>query len=420
MPARIIVEGLGDIAPAAIWPMVDLQSASQGQSLISTIAIRDLGIHPTAFLAGKRVTVDLGPGQPALWSGYILVGSRRFFFDVDNPDAHQRQWILTLADINYLFTKRFTLNKAHPEKVEGPMYKSETYDDDVVKLLCSDWLDLSFDDLDVTSGVERVASIYYGQATNPWSAGASWRDAMDSISQLPASVYYIDPDRKLIYTDAGTESAPFSLSDHPDASQRGYRMFTEWEDGTQFCNDGYAWGFGKGANHGVFRRVSDDDSIEAHGLWQDASVITGIYKQETIDKVADSIVNGSPSSRRGRRNPIHSIDLTTDADGLRVGQKVRVIEGDLDIVLPIRRAKITFASPERAQYSLHLSEAVDKWGFMDPPLPFHFWGYGFGGVEAGTPSCTIDSFNGRTGSWAGATDEEGFPTFRVWQDPMLV
>ena len=418
MPARILVEGLGDIAPIAIWSLVDLQSASQGQALMSTIAVRDLGLTPTAFKAGKRVVVDLGPGQPALWSGYILVGSRRFFFDADNPDRHQRQWVLSLVDINYLFTKRFTLNKAAPAKVEGPTYKSETFDDDVVKLLCSDWLDLSFDDLDVTSGVERVASIYYGQATNPWSAGAAWRDAMDSISQLPASVYYIDPDRKLIYTDAGSESAPFALSDHPDSSQRGYRLFTEWEDGTQLCNDAAAWGFGKGANHGVFQRVVDSSSVDDHGLWQDSSIVTGIYKQETIDKVADSMVNGSPSSRRGRGRAYQSIDLTTDADGLRVGQKVRVIEGDLDVVLPIRRAKITFTSPTEARYALHLSEAIDKWGFMDPPLPFNFWGYGFGGVEAGTPSCVIDSFNGRTGGWGGATDDAGFSTGRVWQDPL--
>jgi hypothetical protein len=416
MPVRIQVQGLGDIAPIAVWAGTSLETAAQGQSSPGTIVARDFGLDPRPFVQGSRVTVDLGVGRPTLWSGYLQKASRRFFFPVDDPSRLHRQWVLSLADINCLFTARWVFDKASPAHVAGPTYKTDTNDSVAIADLCSNWLDLSTDDLDVESGIETVASIYYGQPVQPWNAGMQWKNAMDSISQLPAAVYYIDPDRKLIYTDAGSEDAPFELSDHPDSSQRGYRLFTEWEDGTQLGNDALCWGFGKGVNYGVFRRLQDADSIALHDLWQVPSVSYAIWHQSTIDKVADSIVNGSPSSRRGQKNDIHSIDLTTEADGLRVGQKVRVLHEDLDIVLPIRKATMKFDSPESVQYQLHLTDALDRWGFEDPMPPFKL-NYPLFGLYAGRPSCVIDSFNGRTvgGAWGGATNEDGTYNSRLWQ-----
>jgi hypothetical protein len=372
MTMRIRVAGLGDIAPETVWGSVELSVAANGEASLSQIAVRDVGFTPYSFVTGSKVEVDLGPGTRNIWGGYLIKSSRQAWFPADDPDRKHRRWGLSLVDNNILFAKRIAFRKSNPSKVEGPLYKATAYDDDVIATLVEDWLDLSFDDIDTVSRVQRVASIYWGQPIYPYNGGMTWGEAMDSISQFPAAVFALDPDWNLVYGDVDDENAPFALKDRPGPGDVGYREFTHWADGTKLGNDVYAWGFGKGSNHPVFRHLASDASISDHLLWQEAVVAYDIWKQDTIDKVADSILNGSPSSKRGRKNDREAIDLTIHEHGLRIADRVHVVNAEygVDDVYPIRKMKINPVNADDARYEMTLSHEIDRWGFGDPSPPF--------------------------------------------------
>ena len=60
----------------------------------------------------------------------------------------------------------------------------------------------------------------------------TWGQAVQSIANLPAAIYYIDPDKNFVYTDVDTPDAPFGLSDQPNGTTtRGYREMEILHDG---------------------------------------------------------------------------------------------------------------------------------------------------------------------------------------------
>lgn len=337
------------------------------------------------------------------WAGYLLKARRQFWFDVDQPDTENRRWVLDLVDVNRLFSKRVVAKQSDPAVAPGPLYKTETYDDTIIAALVSGWLDLSTDDLDLTSLVDRVAVVnpsptcITGQSFRPWSAGMSWGEAMDSIAQIPAAVYGLVPARplgespfaRLLYADAESADAPYILSDRPDldAGSIGYRDCTIFDDGTNLANDALCWGAGKGIDSMVFSRVASSSSIAAHGLWQTSQTLYDIWCQDTIGKVADSIVFGSPTSLRGQRNDIRRVELTVDrvieagVRTFRAAQRVRFInhEYGIDETLPIRQLTLDFPGGNVVRQGLVLSTAYDRWGFHNPPPPTYNPGFPGGG-----------------------------------------
>jgi hypothetical protein len=80
------------------------------------------------------------------------------------------------------------------------------------------WLDLSGDNLDVSTLVEHVGAINVDQPARPFGAAEKWYWAMQSIAMLPAAVFYINPQLKLVYTDVDTPSNSMVLSDQPTRS----------------------------------------------------------------------------------------------------------------------------------------------------------------------------------------------------------
>ena len=368
-----------DITSIVVWKQTYLESVAQGASATSFITIRDIGQTTDEFITGSRVRVDLGIGPP-IYSGYMLTAGRRFWFPVDDPDNLQRQWVLQVADINILFSKRVVYKKSNPASVEGPTFTDPTYDDEAIAILVDNWLDLSADDIDTSSMIDQVAKITAtnGQPTYPWQAGMYWGQAMATIAMLPAAIFYLDPDRRLVYADVDIEDAPFALSNlgpgegGGPAEVRGYRESTIEHAADLMVNDFLALGFGKGRDHGVFSREQSAASIALHDLWQDARVAFDVYKQSTINRIADAVVNGSPSSKRGRKDDRVKIECVTHANGLRVGQKVRFINSyhDFDDVLPIRSMRMTFPTPCDVRYELKLSHDYDAdWSLFDK-LPY--------------------------------------------------
>jgi hypothetical protein len=207
---------------------------------------------------------------------------------------------------------------------------------------------------------------------------------MNSISALPAAIYYIRPEidsphGTFVYGDVDVPTAPFGLSDTPNGiSTKGYREMEITLDGTSLANDVFAWGFGYGSQTPVFDREQRSTSQNNHGLWQTASINYGVYKQGTINRIANSIVDGSPTSHRGAKDDRPYVTLVTYNPGLLAGHVVQFesnVWGFSDAI-PVRQLTLTFQAPDVPRYELILSHEIDApWGFIDqfwptlPPLP---------------------------------------------------
>ena len=72
------------------------------------------------------------------------------------------------------------------------------------------------------------------------------------------------------------------------------------------------------------RVLRDEDSTSQtnHGLWQTGQVTSGVYKQSTINRIADSILNGSPDHHRGAKDDRPAVTLVTYQPGLLAGHVV--------------------------------------------------------------------------------------------------
>jgi hypothetical protein len=324
------------------------------------------------FVPGQTIllTVD----GSAVWRGFVSIVNRVFSFPALNvADFGLARFIdIVGIDINILLLKRIVSNQTTPTNVEGPLVAAHTPDSTAIATLFAGWLDLSGDGLDTTTLVENVADTTWTESGTLWEGSDTWSQAMQSIANLPAAIYYIDPDKNFVYTDVDTPSAPFNLSDQPNGTTtRGYREMEVLKDGTGLANDVMAWGMGYGSQTPVFVRDTDATSQAAHGLWQQSQISFGVYKQATIDRIAQSIIDGSPQNKRGAKNDRVAVQCVTYIPGLRPAQKVDFTSNAFGFndVIPIRKMEIDFPAADTPKYTLTLSHEIDTpFGFFDPFL----------------------------------------------------
>jgi hypothetical protein len=155
----------------------------------------------------------------------------------------------------------------------------------------------------------------------------------------------------------------------PTPNSVGYREMEILYDGTALINDQLAWGMGYGSDVPVFVRNQDSASQALHGLWQAGTTRYGIYKQATINRVAASIVDGSPQSKRGAKDDRKAVMITTYQPGFLPSQKVDFTSEvwGFNDVIPIRKMEVTFEAPNDPKFALVLSHEIDTpFGFVDP------------------------------------------------------
>lgn len=362
--------------------MAEFTSRVNGSPGTCKLRIRDLDAS-RSFTIGDEILLTIN-GQ-AVWRGWLLITKRAYAFAADNLalTGVRRFWDIEGADVNILFTKRFAFKQDNPKRALGPRYDPYTRDRPVIKDFINTWVDLADDDLNTNALVEQVAYINEDQGARPWQAGMSFGQVMSSIASMPGAVYYLrpaigSPRAYLVYSDVDTANAPFELSDTPDgSSSRGYRQMSLVADATSMTNDLLAWGLGYGSSAPVFKREQATSSITTHGTWQQGVVRGGVYKQSTINKIADSIVHGSPTNHRGAKNDRMSVRLTTFDPGLMPGDKVTFtsdIYGFTD-VFPIRQMRVSFVNPTTPRYELVLSHEIDAPNMPIDPIPYKPYKY---------------------------------------------
>lgn len=321
------------------------------------------------------VTVD----GDAAWRGFATQVSRVYAFDAEDVSERMGRFIdVRGADLNLLLAKRRVFNQADPT-IGGKQFAAGASDTTALTELFTNWLDLSSDSLD--TDFTHVGDLDPDEKA--WIGWAGWTlaDAMANIAMLPGAIFYVRPNAgtprgTVVYCDADSATAPFGLSDVPDGTTtKGYREMEILEDGTSLANDVMGWGMGYGSQTPVFQRMQDATSIATHGRWQTSQVTVGVYKQATINRIVDSIINGSPENLRGAKDDMPSVRLVTWEPGLVAGDVVDFesqVWGWSDNI-PVREMTITFPSPTDPRYEILLSHEVDApWSSLDlwwPKIP---------------------------------------------------
>lgn len=363
-----------DITSDVIFADAEFISQANGATGTCAFRVRDLNHTYHTIDIGDSITLDIN-GQRA-WGGYVMQLNRGYFFEARDctcPNTVPLYYRVIGTDYNVLLNRRIIFDPDTPENSELTSFPANTDDDDVIKFYAANHLDLSGDGIDTTTLVEHVGTPSLDQEISA-PAGWTWNQFMIFVAYNTGSIWYIDPDKKLVYTDVDTPNAPFEISDQPGPGQIGAREMMVVFDGTRLVNDAMIWGAGKGSDDLAFGRVIDNASISEHDLWQVGRVVGGAWKQETVDRTAATYVDGSPQSQRGGKIDRHSVECVLFTHGFRVAQKVHVYSEvfGFDEVIPIRVLRITFPTTTDVRYQLTLAHEVDEpQHLVDPRPPFH-------------------------------------------------
>ena len=344
----ITVEGLGDITDDVIYESATFTSQANGAPGTAMLRIKDVG-HDYEVITGKRLHLDID-GQRA-WTGYVMQVSRVYALPVVPTGPQWARLVqINAADINILFVKRIVFNQADPTDIETPLYPPGPPIRRRSTALFDDWLDLRWRRPRYHTMIENVADINLDQEGRAWSAGWTVGPGDGSIAMLPGAVYYIDPDRRVVWTDVDTPNAPWELSDRPTGAQVGYRSMELLKDGSRLINDFLAIGMGMARATPVpaARSVARASPLTGGGRTATSTPVSSSRRPLTESPSRSCI--GSPSNNRGAKDDRVSVGLTIFVPGFRVGMKA-VFESEVfgfTDVIPIRQQTITFVSPDRS------------------------------------------------------------------------
>jgi hypothetical protein len=373
--ATVIEVGGVDITDDVYYARSEFIAMVNGQPGTCKITLKD-DARVKSFTVGARILLTIDGLN--VWAGYLMRVRRTFPFSYHSP-AQMRQFELLGVDINILLSKRWVYQQSNPRN-DGPMYPANTADTTVLADLFSTWLDLSGDDLDTSTHVTNVGDMNEDQKAAPIHPGMPWAETLRVLSSNLSPVYYINPDRQFVWADVDVETAPWILTDHAIASVSGsvvgdppedlirISSLTITKDATAMYNDVIFMGASPGSGTMVTKRLTDAASVAAHGTWQTGGLVSGIYKQNTLNRYANAVVYGSPESHRGHKDDKVYASCVSYQNGLRVGMVVRVRSAvwGYDDTLPIRQMRISWEVPSQPKYELLLSHDYDTLSFFDP------------------------------------------------------
>ncbi len=371
VPVTIRYDGI-EITSRVMYTMTSFTSAANGGVGSCRIRVRDDN-QEYSFVGGRRLELEIN-GQRE-WTGYSTSIRRGYYTLTDQaPGEIVRYFDIEGVDLNILFQKRILYDKANPTKGLLTTYPAGTHDDVIVKAYIQNHLDLSGYISD-TSLIEYVGtpssdSEIFGHA------GWTWGQFMQSIQRDVGSIYYIDPDGRVVLTDVDTPNAPWGISDAPGAGEVGARDLEIDHGGENLRNDVLGWGAGQGEDHMIFSRVTDDDSIATHGRWQVGLTPQPVWRQPTLDRITNSWVYGSPQNKRGGKDDAVAVRTVLRDQGLRVGMKANVrseVYGYED-VLPCRQMEVTFLTQTAPRWTATLSHELDTpWSTFEYWIPEFTW-----------------------------------------------
>jgi hypothetical protein len=384
-----------DITSEVMFASARFMSSTKGAPGTCSMRVRDTS-HVHEFVQGKSLTLDISGKRE--WTGFLASVKHGYYHAGTHalPSETARYFDLQGVDLNILFQKRVLYNKTDPTEVFLTTFDAGSPDRDVVLHYAANHLDLSSDSLDIASRLEHIGTPEIDTDISG-AGGWSWGDFMKSMTRNTGAIYYISPGRELVLTDVDTPDSPFGITDTPAGAVDNSYEGVAWagcrdlevdEAGENLRNDAFAWGIGQGSANPVFQRTSDEDSIDDYGLWQVAAKSQAVWRQETIERIANSLVHGSVQNKRGGKNTAESVRATIFQQGIQAGMKVPVYSDGLGFedILPVRACEVTFPTPYDAQWTLFLSHEID-----DPWTTSEFWmpNWAIPPIDIGVPTVPV-------------------------------
>ena len=361
---KLLYDGI-DIWADVITESARFLTAANGVPGVCTVRVKDPE-HKYSFVTGRDLILKIDGDRH--WTGYVArVRYGYFLIDAHDPGTRVRYLEIQGVDLNALFPKRVLYDKGVPTRVQLTTYAAGTNDNTVILQYLADHLDLSGDAIGATL-VEHVGTPSTDSNISG-AAGWTWGQFMDYIRRNVGAIFYLDPDRNLVYTDVDTPTSGLTISDRPAVGEVGCRELEIDFNGDKLTNEAFVWGAGQGAKQVVLGHVSDQPSIDAHGLWQTGQFEQSVWRQATVDRMANSIVHGSPQNKRGGKDDAVSARCTVFDTRFRVANKVTLRSEVFayEDVLPVRAIELTFPSGS-PKFVLTLSHETDP-----PWSTFEFW-----------------------------------------------
>lgn len=346
-----------------------------------------LSVDGIALFGGFATIVDMGSMAPAA--------------DTANLDAYYlRTWTLTGPDYNIMFDRRVWRDES--DYLTAINLAGFTADGAILREAIDNYADMAGFD---SSGIEDIADIPTGDVLQQ---GDPLRKEFENLSFFGGAVWYIAPDKTIVYKPYDNVEKRWGFSDDPNrnsitvspAEYQGatypFREVQGTEDSSYMVNDALVWGgsqFAGSAGGTVFARETDDDSITDHQRWQTGETHFGerLYSiQDQVEARASVIVNGPPGAditgqQKGLKNPQWEFRFTWfSADvPLLSGSPDHIVAGDIveielsvfgvQKLLPLREVRISFPDAFDDDGS-HLVQFTGTFG-LQLSDPFTLWRY---------------------------------------------
>jgi hypothetical protein len=308
----------------------------------------------------------------AMWGGFLMQIERGFFFS----DRPVRKWVLHGVDYNILFDKLYLYNHDNPGlslhknapypqgTIDRDYLVSEMRNDSDIKLVLGGRINYQ-------SLISEIGTINPDGPGIPVNPGASLRALFQDCSgivladQPGAVIWYINPDRRVVYAAQDTNIAPFSVSDN-SSTDVGCRNLVLTTDISNLRNNVVL--FANSLNpdphaspppYLLYRRNEMTASVGQYGLWQYSEQVPH-WSQAWLNARSTKLLfqNGTPAQRGS---------WTMFRPGLYPGMIVTVASDAYGVVenLPVRSIDISFPTPHYAQIDVQASfDTLDPWGLL--------------------------------------------------------
>ncbi len=391
------------ITNRVLYRRSSFQSQLAAQPGTFEIVCKDLS-RTDDYVTGKEVVLTVD-GTP-LYGGYVTQVTRTFALPADEIPSDARLWILRGVDYNILFDKRVIHNRLNYTS-QIPTLTGTVYDGAAVRKLAADYLDIPTG-FNTTTYVDDTVIINPNGGPYSFAAqGTTWRQQMEDIRKMGATLYYIDGAKNLHLLAYEDVLSSWGFSDVPGGIYIGMREVTVTEDISSMVNDALVWGGSEDAGAVRFYREQDAASQTAHGRWQWPEEHLGepnYQLQESVTTRAKAIVNGPPGVyegvQRGLKHPQWQVDLKWWAHQVPAGNhliagsvvpiNLTTFGAPLDpIYLPLRSFRIDFPNKVAEVNEAHV-QFTGAFGVQISD-PHSFWSY-LRGLRGGRNLSSVASF----------------------------
>lgn len=380
----LLIDGV-DETDSAVFERCSFDTSMNAAPGSFDVVIRDPQRNKT-FSSGKEISLTID--GLLMFGGFVTQVSMIHFApaaDTANlSDYTLRAWNLRGADYNILFDRRVLRDTSNYLGLID--LTAFVTDGAILRQIVDAYTDMSGFD---SSGIQNIASIPEGDI---WQQGKTLREPFNNLSFFGGAVWYIAPDKTIIYTPFENVTKSWGFSDQPSPpTSIGFRQVEATEDGSYIENDVLIWGGSEFAGVGatVVARMQDSTSESTYGRWQYAETHFGELHYKTqygVDARAHDILYGPPGAdiegqQKGLRYTQWQFTFTWFSEDVPNGE--HVLAGDImqidmntfsvSKLLPLRSLHISFPDGFETD-GTHLVQFDGTFGLQTSD-PFTLWAY---------------------------------------------